>query len=134
MLAKEFFERVQKASQELTLLADRRAHYLEIATSTGTGNSEVHSPNVSSRVENAAVSMADLLAKIDEKMPLYVALVQQAETLIDKIPQYNFRRILTYKYLLCMNWGQITEKMQYKDSKSAYRTLKYALNEAGKLL
>jgi hypothetical protein len=135
MTAKELMQNVEKAQEELRLLVERRNYYLEMATSTAAfGGNEIHGTNVSSRVEDAAVSIADLAASGDEKIREYTAIVQQAESLINKIPQYKFRQVLTYKYLLCLPWATVSEKMGYSDSKSVYRARGYALQALQKVI
>ena len=87
-----------------------------------------------SRVETAAVNIADLITALDVKEAEYVQIIQNAEKLIDKIPQYKFRQVLTLYYLAGMQMSQVSEQMGYKDDKSVYRAREFALRELQKVM
>lgn len=136
MQAKFFMEAVRDASRELKLLNLRRAQYLEMGTGISAEITGMpHNPNVSSRVETAAVGMADILTEIDVKRAEYLALIRQAEELIEKLPQYKFKEVLTLKYIVGLDtWQQISDKMGYKDKDSASHVHGYALRALQKLM
>lgn len=135
MQAKEYLEQVQRAEEELKLLNAEKAHYLEMATSTGVKlDGMPHNPNVTSRVENAAVSMADLISVLDARINEYVNLIGQARFLIQQIQPARFRQLLTLKYMLGMSWPEVRAEMHYSDEKSVYRVHGYALKEFDKVL
>ena len=86
MQAREFMERVRQAEEELKLIAERRRHYMEMATSTTSRLTPVVvKTGPSSKVENAVVGMTDLLTRLDVREAEYTAIVQQAEQLIERI-------------------------------------------------
>ena len=135
MQAKEFMLQVEKAEKELTLIGARRRHYIELATSMGgTGGTIPKNPTGSSRVEMAAVSLADLMQELSEKERAYVELVKKAEGLIAKIPQDNFRKVLSFRYLAGLSFRSVSDEMGYKDEKSVYRVHGYALQELQRLM
>ena len=135
MQAKEYLEQVQRAEEELKLLNAEKAHYLEMATSTGVKlDGMPHNPNVSSRVENAAVGMADLISKLDAKITVYISLISQARYMIQQVRTDKFRQLLTLKYMLGKSWPEVSEEMSYKDKKSVFRVHGYALKEFQKVL
>ena len=136
MRAKKFMEQVREAAAEIRILNLRRAQYLELGTGISVNLTGMpHNPNVSSRVENAAVGMADVLTRLDVKIAEYSALISQAEDLIEKIPQQRFREVLTLKYVVGLKtWKEISEKMGYSDKDSAQRVHGYALNALQRLM
>lgn len=135
MQAKDFMEQVRRAEEELKLIYAKRAHYQELATMTSSSAAAV-AGNVgnTSRVETAAVNIADLTTALDVKEAEYVKLIENAERLIDKIPQYKFRQVLTLHYLAGMKMADVGVAMDYKDDKSVYHVRGFALRELQKLM
>ena len=136
MTAKEFMQQVHHAETELRLIEKKRRHYQELATNISVNLTGMPGGGQqgSSRVETGAIGIVDLLTFLDVKAKEYTALIVQAEKLIDKIPQDNFRRVLTLRYLLGNSWKTILDEMEYKDEKSVYRCHGYALKELQKLM
>ena len=135
MTAKEFMSQVQKAEREMLLFSARRRHYEDLMVSIGAKiSSSVHSQNVSSKTETAAVGLVFMTEQLTAKIEEYTKLIKKAEELIAKIPQENFRKILTLKYLCGWSWKSIRDEMGYKDEKSVYRCHGYALRELQKVM
>ena len=137
MRAKELMEQVRKAEAELKLIGARKRHYDDLAKSLGSGIGSTafsKQPSGSSRVESAAVALTDLATELDVRAKRYADLVRKAEKLIDKIPQENFRKVLTLRYLSGWSWRSIQDEMGYKDEKSTYRCNGYALRELQRLM
>jgi len=135
MQAKIYMEQVQRAEEELKLITAKRKHYEELATMTSSSASAA-AGNVgnTSRVETAAVNICDLITALNVKEAEYVQLIHNAETLIDKIPQYKFRQVLTLHYLAGMPMSEVSDVMKYKDAKSVYHVRGFALRELQKLM
>ena len=135
MKAKEYMQHVAKAERELKLITAKRRHFQDLAESMGGGmGTTAAKPSGASRVECAAVALADLTTELDVKAAEYTAMIRKAEGLINKLPQEKFRQVLTYKYLVGMSWKSISDEMKYQDEKSVFRTHGYALRELQKLL
>lgn len=134
MRAKEFMQGVEKAEKQLLALSAHKRHLQELATSLSvnlTGMPGKKGP--SSKVENA-VTIVDLTRELEQKEKEYTALVVKAKKLIEKIPQENFQKVLTLRYLCGWSWKSIRDEMGYKDEKSVYRCHGYALRELQKVM
>lgn len=135
MKAKDYMQQVARAERELKLINAKRLHFIDLAESMGGGmGTTAAKPSGASRVESAAVALADLTTELDVKAAEYTAFIRKAEKLIGKIPQENFRYVLEYKYLAGLSWKAISDEMRYEDEKSVYRTHGFALRELQKLL
>ena len=136
MKAKEFMQQVHHAEIELRMIEKKRRHFQELATNIGVNLTGMPGGGQqgSSRVETGAIGLVDLMAGLDKKAAEYAALITKAEDLIDKIPQDNFRKVLTLRYILGESWKTIVDEMEYKDEKSAYRCHGYALKELQNLM
>ena len=135
MTAKEFMSQVSKAEREMLLFSARRRHYEDLMSSIGANiGGGVHSQNVSSKTETAAVGLVFMTEQLTAKIEEYTALIKKAEELIGKLSQENFRRILTLRYLCAWSWRSIRDEMGYKDEKSVYRCHGYALRELQKVM
>lgn len=135
MTGKEYMEKVHAAEEELQLIAEKRQHYLWLGGALGAnfgGMPGAHDNH--SRVEVAAVGMADLTTELDKKAAEYSAFVKEAQELVDQIPVINFRKVLTYHYFLGKPMKEVGQLMGYADDKSVYRVRGYALRELEKLL
>ena len=60
--------------------------------------------------------------------------MRRAEKLIEKVPQENYRRILTLRYMCGMSFPGISDEMRYTDRNSVYRAHGWALVEFGKVM
>jgi len=135
MQAKAYMEQVRRAESELEMIAARRRHYLELATSIGGSGSAVGGkPSGASRVEAGAVAIVDLLSELSAREREYVRLVKEAESLISRLPQESFRKVLTLFYLAGRSLRAVNAEMGYTDEKSALRCRRYALRELQKVL
>lgn len=135
MKAKEYLGQVRRAEVELKLIAQKRKHYQELATSIGVKLTGMPSAKKkSSSVETGAIGLVDLENDLRKKESEYVNIVRKAEELIGKLPQEKFRTILTLKYICGHSWKLMRDEMDYADEKSVYRCHGYALKELQKLL
>lgn len=135
MKAKEFMQSVRKAEIELVSLTAKKQHFMDLATSIGVNLTGMPGgQGGGSRVETGAIGLIDLIGECTDKEREYVALVKKAEELIAKIPNENFRKVLTLRYIACESWKTVRDKMGYEDEKSVYRCNGYALRELQKLM
>lgn len=128
MTAKEYMNRVRIAEEMLKLVAEKKRHYQELATSIGVKLTGMpHGGGNTSKVETSAIGIADLQAKLEREEKKYVTLVTEAEELINRLPQDRFRQLLTLRYLCGHSWKLIRDEMDYADEKSVFRCHGYAL-------
>lgn len=135
-LAKEYLFRASAAERELRTLKAMVDHYEDLARTITTryGNASGKPSTPSSRVETAAVGIVDTLGDIQGKMVAYRAILDDARKMIEKVPQENYRRILTLRYLCGMKLPKVGEEMRYTDRNSIYRAHGYALLAMGNVL
>jgi len=88
----------------------------------------------SSRTESVAVGIVDTLDALNAKLGAYSAIVRYAEEMIEKIPQENYRRLLSLRYLAGMSFRSVSDEMNYTDRNSVYRAHGWALVELGKVM
>lgn len=135
MKAKEFMQSIHKAEVELIALSAKKRHFMELATAIGVKLSGMPGgQRGASRVETGAIGLIDMIDKCVDKEREYCELVKKGEDLIEKIPEENFRRLLTYRYICRWSWKSIQDEMGYKDEKSVYRCHGYALRELQKVM
>jgi hypothetical protein len=135
MKAKEFMQSVRKAEIELVSLTAKKQHFMDLATSIGVNLTGMPGKQGGgSRVETGAIGLIDLIGECTDKEREYVKLVKKAEELIAKIPNENFRKVLTLRYIACESWKTVRDKMGYEDEKSVYRCNGFALRELQKAM
>lgn len=135
MTAKEFMEEVRRAERELVSISAKRRHYEELATSISVNLTGMPGKQGgSSRVEAGAIGLIDMTEQLRAKEIEYTALCKKAQELIAKIPQDNFRDVLTFKYLCGWSWRSIQDQLKFKDQKSVYRCHGFALKELQKVM
>ena len=127
---------MSQAEREIRTIKARIRHYQEmgIASPGNMTNTPVSHSMGSSAVETAAVGIIDALGALNANLGAYEKIVGDAEKRIEKIPQENYRRILTLRYLCGMSFRSISDEMRYTDRKSVYRAHGWALLEMGKVL
>ena len=136
MKPKEYLQRVAHAEREIRTLKAKVAHFedLGLRITTASGDAHIRPSTPSSRVETAAVGIVDALEDINANLRAYAVIVSDAEKLIRKVPQENYRRILTLRYLCGWKLPKIGEELRYTDRNSIYRAHGWALLEFGKVL
>lgn len=129
MTAREYLERLRTADREINAMLDYKLSILHQAISIKSIPDGVCvQTSTSSRVENAAIRLADYGQKIDAIVDRYVDLKREAERMLDKIQNSRFRIILTYRYLYNWQWEKIMGQMHY-ESTHMFRMHGYALQE-----
>ena len=136
MQAKTYLEQVAKAERELIVLGHKKRHFEDLARSVGgMGGSAIGSQhNGGSRVETAAVNLADLITETAAQEKEYARVVHEAEELISKVPQERFRQILRLHYIAGCSFRTISDELRYEDPKSVHRAHRWALREMNKVL
>ena len=136
MTAKEMMTRVHRAEQELLVLNAKKRHYEDLMMSIGanTGKAVIGKPSGVSKTETAAIGLVFLMDQIEAKIKEFTQIVVNAEAMIEKLPQDNFRKVLTLRYICDWSWKSIRDELGYKDEKSVYRCHGYALKELQKLM
>lgn len=133
MTAREYMARVRNAAKEIKTLARQRDHLLDVATAVSSPGEMVKS-SPGSRVERAAVSIADLEAMIDAESAAYRALYEDAQRTLAQLKSQRARDVLTLRYMAGMAWADVAGAMGFKDEKSVFRLHGRALKELQKIL
>ena len=135
-LAKQYLLRVAAAEREIKTLRARARHYEDLGLSITSHFSDtpVTASRGSSRVETGAVGIVDTMRDLNANLGAYEAIVRDAEMMIKKVPQENYRRLLTLRYLCGMSFRSVSDEMDYKDRNSVYRAHGWALLEFGKVI
>lgn len=133
---KAYLCRVAQAEREIRTIRARIRHYEEmgIRSPGNMQNTPVTHSTGSSTTEMAAVGIVDALSALNANLGAYTAIVSDAEKLIARMPQENYRRILTLRYLAGMSFRSISDEMRYTDRNSVYRAHGWALAEFGRIL
>ena len=136
MRAKDYFRRASNAERDLRRLEALRDHYDSVGKSItaqwgGTGGG---AHNNASKVEMAAVGIADSELDFMAELARYRAIVNEAENVITRIQQARFRQILTLHYLAGLALTDVADRLGYKDRDSVYRAHGWALLEAQKII
>lgn len=118
------------------MIKARIAHYRDLGLSITAFKTDtpVTASRGSSRVETAAVGTVDALSALNANLGAYTAITGYAEKLINQIPQENYRRLLTLRYLAGMSFRSVSDELRYTDRNSVYRAHGWALVELGKVM
>ena len=120
MTAREYMARVRDAERKIRTLARQRDHLLEVATAVSASGEMVKS-SPGSRVERAAVSIADLEAMIDAESAAYRAIYEEAQRTLAQLKSQRARDVLTLRYMAGMAWADVAGAMGFQDEKSVFR-------------
>lgn len=134
MNAKDYLNKAREAEKALRVLRMEREHILAVATGIQgqTGSPVQSSPG--SRVENAAIRLADLEEKMEGQKAEYLRICQEAREKIGRIKRIRYREVLTLRYLCGLSWKSVSDRMGYQDEKSVFRVHGYALQEMQRIL
>ena len=134
--AKRYLEEIARTEKKLRTLKAKIDHFHDFATSITphiTDTPVSHSMG-SSRVESGAVGIIDGLEDWNANLGAYKAILDEAQKLIDKIPQERYRMLLSLHYLAGMSLRSVGDELRYKDRNSVYRAHGWALLEMEQVL
>lgn len=119
----------------MKLLQARLRHFEDLGLTITSNTSAVgghHSG--ASRTEAAAVGTVDSFRELQDKIQAYLAVIAEAEKVIEAIKAEKFRKILTLRYICGWSFRSISDEIGYHDEKSVFRAHGYALMAAQKIL
>jgi DNA-directed RNA polymerase specialized sigma subunit len=88
---------------------------LTMATSmTATNDGMPHGTDVSRKVENSAIKLAELSKDIDQQIDMYVDHKNEICRLLEKLPALQYGVLHKY-YVLNQPWKQVAEEMGYSE-------------------
>lgn len=129
MTAREYLERLRTTDREIGAMLDYKQSILQQSINIKSMPDGVCvQTNTSSKVEMAAIRLADYGDKIDELVDSYVGMKREAECLLARLQDNRFRVILTYRYLYNWQWEKIMMQMHY-ESTHMFRLHGYALQD-----
>ena len=128
---RDFFKRVRDAGSEVKTIKRQQERYRDIATSLGANLSGMPSyRQQTSKVESAAVELADLEQRLGDAALELTGLLAKAQAIIDAMPTRRYRQLLTERYINLCSWQEVTRRLGYEDDKSVFRALGEAIREA----
>ena len=68
--------------------------------------------------------------QLGEQLALYTAMVKKAQAVIDQMHTERYKTLLTERYINLCSWPEVTRRIGYRDEKSVFRAVRYAMNEA----
>lgn len=126
---------MRQAERALKLIRAKARHFEELGLSMGGAAGVVgNKQRGTSRVELSAIGNVDALADLEEQKKAYMAIIAQAERVIEQISQEKYRQILTYRYLCGWSFSSISDELGYSVSTSVYHAHGWALMAAQKVL
>lgn len=129
MTAREYLERLRTIDREISAMLDHKQEMLEQAISIKSmPDGMCVQTSTSSRVEAAAIKLADYGDEINSSVDRLVDSKREAEKLIRQVQDSRFRSILTYRYLYNWGWEKIMGQMHFESS-HMFRLHGYALLE-----
>ncbi len=129
MTAREYLERLRTIDRDINAMLEHKQEMLERATSIRSMPDGVCVQTAtSSRVESAAVALADYGNCINEAVDILVDSKREAQRMIGQIQDSRFKSILTYRYLYNWGWEKIMGQMHFESS-HMFRLHGYALLE-----
>ena len=113
MTVLEWLERGDQIQAEIEETKAEYERYFSIATKTTAGNDGMpHASDISNKVGNNAVKMAELLKEIEALEKRFDDYKQEVNAALKQLP-VNQYKVLHKKYILNMNWDEIAYDMNY---------------------
>lgn len=114
-LSRAYLTQVIRLGSRVAALEERRAFYLDQATriTARYGAAPGGGGEGESRVERAAVKMAQLAEEAGETLELYAEIEREVREAVARVPDARYRDLLTYRYLNCWTWARIARAMHY---------------------
>ena len=119
----------------MAVLQAKLRHFEELGLTSGcTGTAMGKRQATTSRVELAAIGMADAMTALQGEISKYMAIISDAEQVISQVRSEKFRRILTLRYICGWSLKSVSDELKYSDENSIYRAHGFALRDAQYIL
>ena len=128
MTAKEELGQLYRLRESIDCLVERRRQTFDLAYKITSCNNGMPKGAGGDKVSNAAVSLADLAAEIEEKTGEYERLQGEIAGKIGRIENRDYRLLLELRYLNFNQWHEISLKMNYSE-KYVFKLHKQALKK-----
>jgi len=114
---KDYLNRARSLRQQIDAAQEQIIRLQSMATrTTGTYQAlRVSGTTERSKLENAAVDLADLGDAVADKIVEFRAAYKEIAAVIDGVSEPNSRQLLTLRYLCFMTWEEVAEKMNLSD-------------------
>ena len=121
MRAKEFFQLVRMAPDEIRRIKARQQAYIELATNITSAAGEMtgNTGELHSKVEKAALGLLELAQRLGDQAEQLVGMMTEAEQVIACLRIPRHRQVLSMRYVERKRWEDITVEMGYTDPRAA---------------
>ena len=114
MSKQEYLNQILKLDGIINAKREYCYELLEMATRTSSFVSTEFSSGVkTSKIENAVTKLVDLSNEIDADIENLVKMKRKAIKIIDSVENYDYRRLLTLRYVNGWKWERIALAMNY---------------------
>ena len=136
MRAKEFFQSVRIAPDEIRRIKARQRAYIELATNitSAAGEMPSNTGEVHSKVEKAALGLLELAQRLGEQAQQLERMMAEAEQVIARLANPRHRQVLSLRYVERKRWEDIAVEMGYADPRSATYAHGRALQAAERVM
>ncbi len=98
---------------EIDRISEELHRWQDLATRISPSYSDMPHGGGGDKVQTAAVEIAELTDRLNEKIHRAVKMQQEIKELIGTIDDATLRRLMTYRYILGKKWEEIAMLMNY---------------------
>ena len=109
---KQYLLRYRQAEREVRLLMEEKERLLALATRvTPSYSGEARGSGEGSRIESSAEKLDACRRKLDAAVCRALDIRQAIDALIQAVPEWKLRELLTRRYILGQKWEQVAWEM-----------------------
>lgn len=125
---KQYLLRYRQAEREVQLLMEEKERLLALATRvTPSYSGEAKGSGSGSRIESSAEKLDACRRKLDAAVCRALDIRQEIDALIQAVPEWKLRELLTRRYILGQKWEQVAWEMDL-EFRQVFRVHNYALS------
>lgn len=108
-----YLKQYRSLNMEIDRISEELHRWQDLATRISPSYSDMPHGGGGDKVQTAAVEIAELTDRLNEKIHRAVKMQQEIKELIGTIDDATLRRLMTYRYILGKKWEEIAMLMNY---------------------
>ena len=118
----------QTLNMEIDQLSDELQRWQDLATRISPSYSDMPHGGGSDKVQTAAVEVAELTDKLNQKLHQAIMVQENIKKLLESLDDIKLRQLMYYRYINGMRWEEIAVRMDF-NYRWVFRLHRKALNQ-----
>lgn len=108
-----YLKQYRSLSMEIDQITKELQRWQDLATRISPSYSDMSHGGGSDKVQTAAVEVADLTDKLNQKLHQAIMVQENIKKLLESLDDIKLRQLMSYRYINGMRWEEIAVRMDF---------------------